>query len=319
MTFIDEPPPRRPVRGFARWILSLSTSSGTSTTRRLRSSDSGEAIDRASGRQHRTRGADHPAGQVDSGCRDGSTRPAPCSTSSHCAAAADRGRRYPAALERGRLLNSAGSPAAAAEHFVDALGAARSRRRGVPRGRRRAHAGDRRPRPRRRVDRAGAAAGRRRRRIHAPSAGRVRCTTTPAGRGTTPATTPAALAEFEAALAAYSVHGTDEQVRVARWALARALRSLARFDEALAIQLRLAAQGPADGYVEEELAELLLATGDRARPPNTPPRPCGCSARTAGSPSTSPAGWTGCGSSPRTADRVAGSTTSPCVWPRSAA
>jgi tetratricopeptide (TPR) repeat protein len=71
----------------------------------------------------------------------------------------------------------------------------------------------------------------------------------------------AALAEFEAALAAYTVHGTVEQVRVARWAVARALRSLARFDEALEIQLRLSERGPADGYVEEELAELLLATG----------------------------------------------------------
>jgi tetratricopeptide (TPR) repeat protein len=74
-----------------------------------------------------------------------------------------------------------------------------------------------------------------------------------------------ALTEFEAALAAYSVHGTVEQVRVARWAVGRALRSLARFDEALEIQLRLAAHGPADGYVEEELTELLLATGEHTR------------------------------------------------------
>jgi tetratricopeptide (TPR) repeat protein len=73
-----------------------------------------------------------------------------------------------------------------------------------------------------------------------------------------------ALTEFEAALTAYSVHGTPEQQRVARWAVARALRSLARFDEALDIQLRLHEQGPDDGYVEEELAELLLATGHRA-------------------------------------------------------
>jgi tetratricopeptide (TPR) repeat protein len=74
-----------------------------------------------------------------------------------------------------------------------------------------------------------------------------------------------ALTAFEAALAAYSVHGTVEQQRIAQWAVARAMRSLARFDEALEIQLRLAEQGPADGYVEEELAELLLATGDRAK------------------------------------------------------
>lgn len=70
-----------------------------------------------------------------------------------------------------------------------------------------------------------------------------------------------ALVEFQAALAAYSLHGTVEQVRVARWAVARALRSLARFDEALEIQQRLSEIGPADGYVEEELAELSVSTG----------------------------------------------------------
>lgn len=71
----------------------------------------------------------------------------------------------------------------------------------------------------------------------------------------------AALTEFEAAQSAYDMHGTAEQARVARWAVARALRSLARFDEALAIQQQLVEQGPADGYVQEELAELCLATG----------------------------------------------------------
>ena len=108
-------------------------------------------------------------------------------------------------------------------------------------------------------------------RTPAPSAGPDRCTTTQAGPGTTPATYAGALAEFEAALAAYSLHGTVEQVRVARWAVARALRSLARFDEALEIQQRLAEHGPADGYVEEELAELLLATGRRTRLAGTQP------------------------------------------------
>jgi len=76
-----------------------------------------------------------------------------------------------------------------------------------------------------------------------------------------------ALAEFQAAQASYAVTGTVEQVRVAQWAVARALRSLARFEEALAIQHRLAEHGQPDGYVQEELAELLLATGqpDEAR------------------------------------------------------
>jgi tetratricopeptide (TPR) repeat protein len=54
--------------------------------------------------------------------------------------------------------------------------------------------------------------------------------------------------------------------------VARCLRSLGRFDEALAIQRALekewAAAGSADGYVFEELAELLEATGggDEAKP-----------------------------------------------------
>jgi tetratricopeptide (TPR) repeat protein len=70
-----------------------------------------------------------------------------------------------------------------------------------------------------------------------------------------------ALAEFELALAAYSELGTEEQVRVAQWAVARALRSLDRFEDALVIQRRLAEQDPSDGYVHQELAELLRATG----------------------------------------------------------
>jgi tetratricopeptide (TPR) repeat protein len=55
--------------------------------------------------------------------------------------------------------------------------------------------------------------------------------------------------------------GDPEQVRVARWTVARGLRSLGRYDEALAVQRSLAAEGPEDGYVEEELGELLLALG----------------------------------------------------------
>jgi tetratricopeptide (TPR) repeat protein len=51
--------------------------------------------------------------------------------------------------------------------------------------------------------------------------------------------------------------------------VANALRLLRRHDEALAIQLRLekefAADGQADGYVLEEIAELYDALGDAAR------------------------------------------------------
>jgi hypothetical protein len=55
------------------------------------------------------------------------------------------------------------------------------------------------------------------------------------------------------------------QYRIARWCVARALRSLGRVDEALEIQQALKAShdqtGTSDGYVEEELAECLVAKG----------------------------------------------------------
>jgi tetratricopeptide (TPR) repeat protein len=68
-----------------------------------------------------------------------------------------------------------------------------------------------------------------------------------------------ALASFEQALAFREEQGDPETIRVARWTVARGLRSLGRYEEALAIQRALADAGPADGYVSEELGELLLA------------------------------------------------------------
>lgn len=47
-----------------------------------------------------------------------------------------------------------------------------------------------------------------------------------------------------------------EPIRIARWTVARGLRSVGRYEEALAIQRALAAEGPPDPYVDEELAEL---------------------------------------------------------------
>jgi tetratricopeptide (TPR) repeat protein len=77
-----------------------------------------------------------------------------------------------------------------------------------------------------------------------------------------------ALAYFEKAVPAWESRGDPRGVRIARWTVARAYRSLGRYDEALAIQRRLAAEGEAagesDGYVYEELGELLLAKGDAA-------------------------------------------------------
>ncbi len=71
-----------------------------------------------------------------------------------------------------------------------------------------------------------------------------------------------ALSEFEAAHAAALDVGTAEQEFVARWAIARCLRSLGRNREALDIQDGLAAEDPSDPYVTEEIAALRTALGD---------------------------------------------------------
>lgn len=75
----------------------------------------------------------------------------------------------------------------------------------------------------------------------------------------------AALDLFRKALAAREAEGKKTEIRVARWCVARALRSLGRLEEALAAQRALRAEGMADrspdGYVEEEIAECLLALG----------------------------------------------------------
>ena len=65
-----------------------------------------------------------------------------------------------------------------------------------------------------------------------------------------------ALSEFELADDAAARYGTEEQQQLAQWAIARALRSLGRRAEALAIQRRLAELRPDDEYVLEELGLL---------------------------------------------------------------
>lgn len=65
-----------------------------------------------------------------------------------------------------------------------------------------------------------------------------------------------ALALFERALDLRRSEGTPRQVHIARWAVARCLRSLGRFDEALAIQQSLATDDASDKYVHEEIAAL---------------------------------------------------------------
>ena len=76
----------------------------------------------------------------------------------------------------------------------------------------------------------------------------------------------AALAYFEKALPAWQSRGGAANVRIAWWSIARAYRSLGRLDDALVIQQRLArdAANDPDGYVYEELGEILLAKGDAA-------------------------------------------------------
>ena len=57
----------------------------------------------------------------------------------------------------------------------------------------------------------------------------------------------------------------DEGARIATWSIARTLRSLGRYGEALDMQRDLALEfedlGRTDGYVHEELGELLMALG----------------------------------------------------------
>jgi tetratricopeptide (TPR) repeat protein len=77
-----------------------------------------------------------------------------------------------------------------------------------------------------------------------------------------------ALVYFEKALPAWEQRGGSANIRAARWAIARCMRSLGRYDDAMAIQQALQDElqksGEVDGYVFEELGELYLARGDAA-------------------------------------------------------
>lgn len=74
-----------------------------------------------------------------------------------------------------------------------------------------------------------------------------------------------ALDLFERALAFREEKKQESGIRIARWCVARAMRSLGRVDEALARQQALAKEfeaiGEEDGYVQEELGECLLLLG----------------------------------------------------------
>ncbi len=81
-----------------------------------------------------------------------------------------------------------------------------------------------------------------------------------------------ALEMFEKAEAARREQGRVPELRIARWCVARTLRSLNRIEEALSKQLALhaefEAEGEDDGYVYEEIGECLhaLNRSEEARP-----------------------------------------------------
>lgn len=78
-----------------------------------------------------------------------------------------------------------------------------------------------------------------------------------------------ALEFFQQALAWQQEHGTARKGRIARWCVGRALRSLQRTAEALALQQELLAEWEKseeeqEGYVFEEVGECLLILGRAA-------------------------------------------------------
>jgi len=62
--------------------------------------------------------------------------------------------------------------------------------------------------------------------------------------------------------------GRPQRIFIARWMVARVQRTLGRLSEALdqqrALEAEMTATNRSDGFVFEEIAELLLAQGDKA-------------------------------------------------------
>jgi len=71
-----------------------------------------------------------------------------------------------------------------------------------------------------------------------------------------------ALEIFEKAESYFGAKGSADKLRIAKWTVARCLRSLSRIDEALSKQMALKVEfdsiGESDGYVDEEIGECLL-------------------------------------------------------------
>jgi len=78
-----------------------------------------------------------------------------------------------------------------------------------------------------------------------------------------------ALPVFEEALSEWTARGKPQQIRIARWSVARCLRSLGRFREALdaqrALQKEYAAAGETNRDVDEEIAANMAAIARQAR------------------------------------------------------
>ena len=77
-----------------------------------------------------------------------------------------------------------------------------------------------------------------------------------------------ALVYWQKALPIREAQGNVENIRFAKWTIARGYRATGRLDDAEKIQLALVAEtekaGEPDGFVYEELAEIAVARGDNA-------------------------------------------------------
>jgi len=76
-----------------------------------------------------------------------------------------------------------------------------------------------------------------------------------------------ALLYWQKALPIREAQGNVENIRFAKWTIARGLRATGKLDEAEKIQLALVAEteraGEPDGFVYEELAEIAVASGNK--------------------------------------------------------
>lgn len=70
---------------------------------------------------------------------------------------------------------------------------------------------------------------------------------------------------FEKSLEWNKENGTEQSVNIARWTVARGLRSLKEYSKAVEIQLDLLEEGYESGYVYEELGEGFLILGDKEK------------------------------------------------------